>query len=131
MPFPIKIGISPVLNIRGIISTRNIKKDEIIEICPTLLIKREFQKQIDETPFTNYYFEWDSNHVALLLGFGCLYNHSYFANAKLKEDFKNQTMTICAAKNINKDTEITINYNGYPNSKLKLSDSYLSFDKNL
>jgi uncharacterized protein len=129
MNFPIKIGLSPTLKIRGIIATKDIRKNELIEICPMILIDKKYEKFIDETPLTNYYFEWAKDKIAILLGYGCLYNHSYNSNAFLTEDRKRNLMIFKAFKNIKKGTEVTINYNGTPNSKIKVLDNYLAFDK--
>ena len=38
MEIPLRVGVSPTLNIRGLIATRDIKKNEVIERCPLILV---------------------------------------------------------------------------------------------
>jgi SET domain-containing protein len=49
-----------------------------------------------------------------------MYNHSYYPNAHYSLNTKNNTFQFYAIKDIPANTEITINYNGAPNSKSKL-----------
>jgi len=70
---------------RGIFAAQNIKKDEVIEICPIILIEEKEVSNLRKTELHNYYFMWGddkTNHkAAICLGFGSLYNHSYSPNA--------------------------------------------------
>jgi hypothetical protein len=56
-------------------------------------------------------FEYGKGKVALALGFGSLYNHSYKPNARY-DDAPSQVKEFRALRDIKAGEEITINYNG-------------------
>lgn len=59
--------------------------------------------------------------LAIALGFGSIYSHSYEPNATYKKRFKNKTIDFIAIKDIKKGGEITVNYNyGNPEDKSAL-----------
>ena len=65
-----------------------------------------------------FYFGRGKDRLAIALGFGSIYNHSYTPNAKYKINSKEQTIIFTALENIKKDDEITVNYNfGNPKDK--------------
>jgi SET domain-containing protein len=103
---------------RGIFASKSLKKDEIIELCPIVLLKGEGIK-LRKSELYNYYFLWDKQpDAAIALGFGSIYNHSYNPNATYKKHLKDEIVEFIAIKKIKKDEEITINYNyGDPDNK--------------
>ena len=102
---------------RGVFVTRKFKKGEIIEKCPIIIISNKDKKFIDKTNLYNYYFQWGKN-MAIALGYGSLYNHSYKPNATYKKNLSKRLITFIALKDIPKNKEITVNYNyGKPNDK--------------
>lgn len=108
---------------RGVFASVPIKKDEVIEICPVIEIPHEHVTFMRETEMRNYYFLWGNNlkDVAVALGYGSLYNHSYQPNATYKKKMKEKAIHFVAIKDIDKDEEITVNYNfGNPDDKKKL-----------
>jgi len=125
-----KIAASPKIEIgesripksgRGIFSRKSIKKDEIIEECPVLVVPRKDYLILKKTVLRNYYFMWGKVTCGICLGFGSLYNHSYTPNATFKINIKNRTIVFIAIKDIKKSEEITVNYNyGDPESKKTL-----------
>lgn len=104
---------------RGVFASKNIKKGEIIEIAPILIL--EFSDFIDTrwNLLFEYYF-WMETYVALALGFASLYNHSKDANCKYELNKENKTITFTAIKNIKKNCEIYFNYKGSSNPKTPL-----------
>jgi SET domain-containing protein len=54
--------------------------------------------------------------VALALGYGSLYNHSYRPNARYDDDAQ-AAMVFLALRSIAAGEEITINYNGDPEDR--------------
>lgn len=99
----------------------DIKKGEIIEASPVLIIPKSQQKLIDRTFVFNYYFYWGpKNQPALALGYGSLYNHSYAPNARYDHDEKQKVMIFRAIKDIRKGEEIRTNYNGDPDDRTKV-----------
>lgn len=100
---------------RGVYARRAFAVGEVIEICPTIIYK-EWE---NPTPIDDYCFVWQDK-LALLLGYGSLYNHSYTPNAIYERDFEYQAMIFRAIEPIFIEDEITINYNGVPQSQDKL-----------
>lgn len=101
---------------RGVFAQRNLKKDEVIEICPVIVLPPEEVNTLELTQLYNYYFAWgtDSRGAAIALGCGSLYNHSYTPNAKYQKDFDNGLLKYICIKDISENEEITINYNYDP-----------------
>ncbi len=103
---------------RGVFAAKQIKKGQIIETCPVIIIPKENISLLDKTyPLDDYYYnEWGENkeEAIIILGYGMIYNHSFNPNAHFNYDLKNKQVIYFAIKNINKDEEITINYNGEP-----------------
>jgi SET domain-containing protein len=105
-------------NHRGVFASSNIKKGEIIEESPVIVIPKKDQKVLDKTYIFNYYFDWgNSDQPAIALGFGSLFNHSYDPNAEYKENVKKRIMIFRSIKDIKKGEEILTNYNGESTDK--------------
>lgn len=104
---------------RGVFSKKDIKRNGIIEVCPIIYLSKKELKHVEKTRLEKYYYCWGKKweEGALPLGYGLLYNHSYHSNANYKFDFKKQTITYFAVKDIAANTEITVNYNGSPDDE--------------
>jgi len=105
---------------RGVFARCDIKKDELIEKCPVVEVPKYDVSNVREGILVTYFFYFGKNkqRLAIALGFGSIYNHSYKPNATYKIRHKEKTIDFIALKNIKKDDEITVNYN-YGNSKDK------------
>ncbi len=114
MEFPVHIGISKTLGIRGVMATKLIKKGEIIEVCPVIPFESGDWDKIRNSILYYYYFDWEDDKYALPLGYGVLYNHSYSPNAVYEFDEVNGNLVIRAYKDIPQEEEILINYNYVP-----------------
>src|SRR3990167_10635038 len=114
-----KAGNSEFKTGKGVFAGENIKKGEVIEVAPILIL--EFTDFIDTkwNKLFEYYF-WMDDYVALALGYGSLYNHSKEPNAGYKLDQKKETITFSALKDIKKDQEIVFNYKGSSSEKAPL-----------
>lgn len=110
---------SSPLHGRGVFAAMDIEPGEIIEICPALVLPIAQQELIDKTDLYNYYFMWsdDETSIALILGYGSIYNHSYKPNAEFEPDYENNTLSVFCYKKIEAGDEITFNYNGNPESQ--------------
>jgi SET domain-containing protein len=105
---------------RGVFARRAIRKGEVIESVPVLIMtSEEYEEGLSKTLLKNYCFGWGTDQVALALGYGSLYNHSYRPNARY-EDIGTQTKDFVAVRDIAEGEEITVNYNGKPGSKAKV-----------
>jgi len=105
---------------RGVFAAEAIAEGEVIETCPVILLPESQTDTFHQTDLVKYYFMWgkDLELVALALGYGALYNHSFEPNATYKKKLETDTLDFVAIKPIVKDVEITVNYNySDPNDK--------------
>ena len=105
---------------RGVFARCDIKKGELIERCPIIKVSRHDTSNLSESILVTYFFYFgkDKEQLAVALGFGSIYNHSYQPNATYKIKQKEETIDFVAIKGIEKGDEITVNYN-YGNPKDK------------
>lgn len=96
---------------RGVFAREFIAKGTIFERVPVLVMPAHEVLTEEETVLSHYVFEWGKDTVALALGFGSLYNHSYAPNARY-DDAGRMVKYYTAVKDIQPGDEITINYNG-------------------
>ncbi len=121
MNIPVYVSTSTALKgIRCIRAARDIKSGELIESCPIILLPTDEFEFYNKTILTNYDYDWDEHNGAFVLGYCVLTNHSFSANAIYKSNFEKKTMDYYAVKDIKKDEEIYINYNGKPNDTTPL-----------
>lgn len=122
----IYIGESKIPNARrGVFALQDIKKDELIERCPIILLNESQVSDLRKTELVNYYFMWGGdkhNHkAAICLGFGSIYNHSYNPDAAYVKEINDLFIDFIALNDIKMNEEITINYNyGNPKDKTTL-----------
>ena len=118
------ISQSRILNAgRGVYARRDIKKDEIIEKCPVIVVPKYDMANLRESVLVTYFFYFGKKRqrLAVALGFGSIYNHTHKPNAKYKIKPSENAMEFIALSNIMKDDEITIHYNSLnPNNKIPL-----------
>jgi uncharacterized protein len=96
---------------RGVFARRLIRADEVIERVPMLVFPVDQNRK--GSVVSDYCFAWGRGTVALALGYGSLYNHSYRPNARY-DDVGPQTKEFTALHDIQPGEEITVNYNGEP-----------------
>ena len=104
-PTSVRIGDSP--HGRGVIATQRIAKGETIEVCPVLNLGEG-----DASGMLNDYVMSlgdDTEGVALLLGYGSLYNHSTEPNAEYFLETED-AYSFVAVRDIEEGEEITISY---------------------
>lgn len=112
---------------RGVFATRTIAANEIIEICPVIKISTPFEQLPPE--FQRIVFHWGAlaqqAHIsALALGYGMIYNHDNPANARYKASPDGDVLIFTAARAIQKDEEITINYNATAGEPVSTADNW-------
>jgi len=105
---------------KGVFAAKNIDTKEIIEFCETIIIPKEEIDDLNKTNLGNYHFSWVGGNSVIALGNGSLYNHSYKPNARYVKEYREGKLKFVAIKNIRKGEEITVNYNGSPESKEKV-----------
>ena len=99
---------------RGIFTNELILANTIIEIAPVIVMPAEDRILLDKTLLHDYIFEWgtDKTQCCMALGMVPIYNHSYNSNCEYFMDYSTETIMLKAVKNIEKDEEVFINYNG-------------------
>jgi hypothetical protein len=95
---------------RGVFAKESIAEGEIIENCPVIEVSLKDPANNDDGILVDYFFYFGDG-LAITLGFGSLYNHSYNPNATYKVNLENKTIDFNAIKDINSGEEITVNYN--------------------
>lgn len=126
---PFTISNSPTLGIRGIIATEDIAKNKVIERCPVVLIKTAEASLVKKTKLINYYFEWNKKYIAIALGYGSLFNHSFEPNVRYCYNYSEKILAFKTLRRIKMGEELTVNYNGDPEDKNPLEEVALNFDK--
>ena len=102
---------------RGVFARRAFREGEVIERVPVIVIPlSEIKNSEGWVGLAGYCFLWGEGKVALALGYGSLYNHSYKPNARY-DDVGRLTKVFSALRAIDPGEEITVNYNGEPNDQ--------------
>jgi uncharacterized protein len=104
---------------RGVFAARRFHAGDVIEECPILAVTSDQAPLLDETDLYGFTFEWGDG-VAVALGFGSLYNHSWSPNARYDHDYHRDLVVYSAVTAIARDDEITINYSGDPDGRMEL-----------
>ena len=94
----------------GVFAVCDIAAEELIERCPVLVMSKSEVWQADSL-LSRYVFSWGKGKVALALGYGSLYNHSFCPNAYY-QDRGRRCKQFRALRDIAAGEEVTINYNG-------------------
>lgn len=95
----------------GVFAKVPLKKDETIEVCPVIKVPMTDASNDDENGLLTNYFFYFGDALAMVLGFGSLYNHSNNANATYIKRPDKGVVEFRAVKEIAADQEITVNYN--------------------
>lgn len=94
---------------RGVFATQDFKFKDVIEVCPVVVVDCE---KDEPNPFVRYVFRWSRTKVALLMGFGSLYNHAHVPNVKVLESRAAMIAKIVATRDIKAGEELCFNYTG-------------------
>ncbi len=104
---------------RGMFAARRIQKGELVERAPVIPLTEKQWPVASRTILSDYGFDWGENdeQAAIALGYVSIYNHSYSPNAQLEQMPDELMMEVVAITDIQPGEEITINYNGEPESQ--------------
>jgi len=107
---------------RAVFTSKRIPANAIIEESPVIVFSAKDREEIDKTLLHDYIFEWGERKVkgAMALGYVPMYNHSYENNCEYVMDYETEMITIRSLRQIDKDEELTINYNGDRESSTEL-----------
>jgi len=114
----IRVGMSGMIG-RGVFAEQHFEPGELIETAPVLVIPAAEWPLLEKTRLFSYCYAFGDNgseceDMALALGLGSMYNHSYTPNARYVKNLKEQMIAYYAIREIAFGEEITINYNGDP-----------------
>jgi uncharacterized protein len=99
---------------RGVVARRLIRRGEVIERVPVLVLAAEEVRDARGwNGLAGYCFQWGEGRLALALGYGSLYNHSYRPSAGYADE-GGRMLVFTALREIGPGEEITVNYNGEP-----------------
>ena len=104
---------------RGIFTDAPIAKGAVIERAPVIELAAEQWEFVEKTELFHYCYSWgtESQHAAVALGYGSLYNHSYDPAAVYVKRLEERVVEFVALRDIAAGEEVTINYNGDPTDK--------------
>jgi len=98
---------------RGVFAVQPIAEGTTFERVPVIVMPaEEIIDAADHSVMADYVFDWGKGTVALALGYGSLYNHSYAPNARY-DDEGQRAKIFTALRDIAVGEEITVNYNGH------------------
>lgn len=107
----LQIGDSPGKG-KGVFAGRRFVAGEVLARDPVLPFEGELPPGL-----ADYEFLWRTGVGCVVLGYGSIYNHSYEPNARYDRDFDRREMVFSTLREITPGEEITINYNGDPQSR--------------
>ena len=107
---------------RGVFTRERISPAVTIEESPVIVMNKEERIHLDKTLLHDYIFEWgyEKDKCCVALGYIFMYNHSYKSNCEYFMDFEKEIIQIKTIRAIEKDEELTINYNGKWNDPKKV-----------
>lgn len=94
---------------RGVFATRAITKDELVEAAPVIVMPARDQNLLHASLLNDYVYEWRDS-IAVALGYGSLYNHSWDPNLEYRKRHAEALIEYVALRDVAEGEELTINY---------------------
>ena len=101
----------------GVFAARAFTAGELVECCPVIVCPPPDEALIEQTQLRGVYFTWKDDAIAVALGYGSLYNHSWDPNACYELDHRRRAARFRAVRAIAPGDEVTINYTGHPEGR--------------
>jgi SET domain-containing protein len=107
---------------RAVFTKERIPANTVVEESPVIVMTKEERIHLDKTLLHDYIFEWGQikDRCCMALGYIAVYNHSYKSNCEYFMNFEAETIEIKTVRTIEKNEELTINYNGDWNNEKKV-----------
>ena len=107
---------------RAVFTKERIAANTIIEESPVIVMSKDDRIHLDKTLLHDYIFEWgqEKDKCCMALGYIPIYNHSYKSNCEYYMNFEDETIQIKTIRIIEREEELTINYNGDWNDAKKV-----------
>ena len=102
---------------RGVFAGRDFRAGEVVEIAPVIVLESADMLLLRQTLLRTYDFDWQvlaqtgSPTTAIAAGYGGMYNHADPATLRYRADPVAMALIFTAAHDIDRDQELTINYN--------------------
>ena len=104
---------------RGVVAGRRFDAGELVDAAPVVVVPASQWALVQQTTLSRFCFVWDDakGSVAVALGRGSLFNHSYRPNVTPEKKVRSRMMLFFALRSIEPGEELTINYNGDVDSR--------------
>ena len=113
---------------RGVVAMQPLSRGDVLERAHVVVVPVEQARQLDATVLAHYVYDWPEGRVAVALGHGSLFNHSFRPNARYRRDLEAHVLVFEALTDIAPGEEITVNYNGDPADRTPLWFTVLDQD---
>jgi uncharacterized protein len=109
---------------KGLYATKNIKKGEIVEISPVVVLDKCDSGTLSSTKLNVYVFEWNKSSSALALGVGSLFNHcsNHRLNVTYMNSFGTKEIVFMTSRSVKKGEQLFINYGYDPKYGLDITE---------
>lgn len=105
----------------GVYARYGLMKGDVAEVAPYIIVGQSYDDAYENGHVDAITWAYNVNgKLAIALGYGSLYNHSYKANVDWKIRTRSKTILYTAYKDIDAGDELTINYLGSPRARGKL-----------
>ena len=124
---PLQVRSAGIRKGRGVYCTRDIDEGEIVEVCPVLLFPgphKDLPESLQSLTFCWGFLVNAEECQALALGYGSLYNSANPANLTFSADVALTAIRLVAARRIQANEELTINYSGEGGSAVSDEDHW-------
>ena len=97
---------------RGVFTAHEVRKGDLIEVAPLVIIPKKEIENIHATKLHDYYFLWPQpeGSACIALGYASLYNHNFTPNAQIIMDIEKQEFEITCIRSIDAGDEIFVDY---------------------
>ena len=109
-PHGIRIGPTTDGKGRGVFATRPIAEGEVVELAPVVVIAPSTSRYVSRTVLNDYVFGWGDDAIAVVLGYGSLYNHSWEPNLRYRTLLDDDLVEFTAVRDIAAGEELMTNY---------------------
>lgn len=92
---------------RGVFAARDIAADELIEVCPVVVVTHD---EVRDSLLDHYVFWWSEDERAVALGPLTLMNHSGEPNSDFEPDRQQHVIRVWATRDIPGGEELLIDY---------------------
>jgi hypothetical protein len=102
---------------RGVFAMRPFRRGDLVERAPVLVVPEDEHPHIVATVLNSYVFGWGDGGVAVCLGFGSIYNHSWDPSVEYQKHLEGSYIDFVALRDVAPGEELFVNYaSSYPDT---------------